>query len=78
MENEKGKIIFRGKVNQFENELLANIEGEIARIAVAPFISTFNEELKEERNRVERLYGEAMSDVSIHLLRLLTSFGWSL
>lgn len=51
------------------------MKGELVRIAVAPFISTFNEELKEERNKVGRLYGEAMSDVRLGLLRQLTSFG---
>jgi hypothetical protein len=37
------------------------------RLAISPFLSSFNSELKEERSKAEKLYGEAMSEVRISL-----------
>lgn len=36
---------------------------ESYRLVVAPYLSTFNDSLKEERNQVSRIYGEAMHEV---------------
>jgi len=41
------------------------INEKYCKIAVAPFISDFNEELKEETSKKSRLYGEALADVYI-------------
>jgi hypothetical protein len=43
LESDSGKMVFRGKARDFENECLAGVGGELVRMAVAPFISTFNE-----------------------------------
>lgn len=43
LESDAGKMFFRGKAYEFENECLTGVVGELVRIAVAPFISTFNE-----------------------------------
>lgn len=55
-----------------------NIEGNLIRMAISPYLSTFNESLKEEKNKISRLYGEAMDEVRIYLYRVLTLCEWIL
>jgi hypothetical protein len=58
-------MIYRGEAGEFVTEDLQS-EG-ILQVAVSPYLSTFNEELKVEKNKVTQLYGEAMHEVSIFL-----------
>lgn len=56
-EDEGGKMIFRGKIGEILGEKVREVRGKTVRLAISPFISTFNSELKEQRSKAEKLYG---------------------
>lgn len=41
-QDERGKIIFRGKIGEILSQSVRDIKGKTVRLAISPFISTFN------------------------------------
>ena len=49
------------------------INGNV-RIVIAPYLPAFNDELKEEKDKVSKIYGEIMHEVELFTFRIQTLF----